>query len=76
MLMAMGMTGCFQQKPVIEEQSSMHWLEDKSGKMTFDEILKQDLSTQWHKTKHRYPNFGFSKSTFWLSLPFEKQPGY
>lgn len=66
-----GMTGCFQQKQASGEQSSMHWLEDKTGTMTLDEVLEQNLSTQWHKTRQRYPNFGFSQSTFWLSLPFE-----
>ncbi|CAA6810076.1 MAG: Unknown protein, partial [uncultured Thiotrichaceae bacterium] len=73
MLLIINMAGCFQKKPAPEEQASMHWLEDKTGTMTFDDILKQDLSTQWHTAQLRYPNFGFSSSIFWLSLPFENK---
>lgn len=71
MLLAINMAGCFQKETAPEEQFSMRWLEDEAGTMTFDDVLKQDLSTQWHAPKHRYPNFGFSNSAFWLSLPFE-----
>ncbi len=73
MLLTINMAGCFQKKSVPEAQASMYWLEDKTGTMTFDDILKQDLSTQWQAAKHRYPNFGFSSSIFWLSLPFENK---
>ena len=63
--------GCFQQESNLEKSPTLSWIEDKSGTMTFEEVLKKDLSTEWDHGEVRYPNFGFTKSAVWLSLPFE-----
>ena len=48
-----------------------HWIEDKSSTMTLGEISSKDLSSEWNVTSERSPNFGFTDSAIWLSLPFE-----
>jgi diguanylate cyclase len=39
--------------------------------MTFDQVLKKDLSNDWNLTPHQNFNLGFTDSTVWVSLPFE-----
>ena len=49
----------------------MHWLEDTSGTMTLNEVTSKGLSTDWSEVPKASPNFGFTDSTVWLSMPFE-----
>ena len=49
----------------------MHWLEDTSGTMTLNEVTSKGLSTDWSEVPRASPNFGFTDSTVWLSMPFE-----
>lgn len=68
-----GLSGCFQKQGNGEDQETLYWLEDASGVMTFDEVLRKDLSSDWNVTEGHYPNLGFTNSTVWLSLPIENR---
>lgn len=72
LILLLSLSGCFQQDADSKKSSTLHWIEDKSGTMTFDQIRDTDTSsTQWNLAKQENPNFGFTDSTYWLSLPFE-----
>jgi len=62
---------CFQHAVAAQKSAAMHWIEDKSGSLTFEEVRDKDLSTQWNLALKPSPNFGFTESIYWLSLPFE-----
>jgi len=73
LVLMVALTGCFQDKSVTNKSSDLYWIEDKSGALTLNDIRKKDLSTQWTKAERSNPNFGFTKSAFWLSLPIENK---
>ncbi|MGB0848652.1 MAG: sensor domain-containing diguanylate cyclase, partial [Thiolinea sp.] len=54
-----------------DQYSGLYWLEDTSGAMTFDDISSRNLSTQWQQADNNNPNFGFTNSAYWFSLPIE-----
>lgn len=64
------LSGCWQIHAGPERVSDMHWFEDTSGSMSFDEVRHKDLSTQWNKAGQKYPNLGFTMNPVWLSLSF------
>lgn len=64
-------SGCFQQETDLKKSSTLYWIEDPSGALSLDEVLSQNLSTQWDQGQQRYPNFGFTESVIWLNLPVE-----
>lgn len=64
---------CFQPAAAAQKTAPMHWIEDKSGLLTFEEVRDRDLSTQWTLAVKPSPNFGFTDSVYWLSLPFENE---
>lgn len=70
LIVLLGLTACVSQSPGVDESRVMHWLEDKSGTMTLHEVSKKDLSSQWKIADKASPNFGFTDTTVWLSLPF------
>jgi diguanylate cyclase len=65
------LSGCFQKEDENTKLTAVHWIEDVSGMMTLDEILKKDLTTQWNDAPHQNFNLGFIDSAVWVSLPFE-----
>lgn len=71
LILLLGLSGCLLQELGAEELPSMHWLEDPSGKMTFNEVRAKSLSSDWNSVSKNYPNLGFTRSVIWLSLPFE-----
>lgn len=62
---------CFQHAVAAQKSAAMHWIEDKSGSLTFEEVRDKDLSSEWNLALKPSPNFGFTESIYWLSLPFE-----
>ena len=71
LILLLGLSGCFEQNLGADKPWEMHWIEDKSGAMTFDEIREKDLSSQWNVTSDNNLNLGFTHSTVWVSLPFD-----
>lgn len=71
LVLMFGLSGCFQQDTENKHSSSMYWIEDKSGTLAFADIRHKDLASQWNQAQQRLPNFGFTDSVIWLSLPFE-----
>ncbi len=47
------------------------FLEDKTTKLTLDDILKAETQQQFKPTKQKSVNFGFSASNFWLKVKFK-----
>jgi len=45
--------------------SYLSYYEDKNGKMSFDEVLSINKN-EWIDNKSKTPNFGYSKSSFWI----------
>ena len=62
---------CFFQQVSAQTTSDIFWFEDASGKLTLDDILQQDTTTEWSKLEQTHLNFGFTRSVFWLNVPFE-----
>ncbi len=71
LLLLLCLTGCFQQDGNSNRSTVLHWIEDKSGAMEFDEVREKSLSTQWNRSETNILNFGFTSSAYWLNLTFE-----
>lgn len=41
-------------------------LEDLTGKLTYEDVQKEEYKDKWFKSKWENPNFGYSKSSFWI----------
>jgi len=70
-VLLLALSGCFGSSESSKKSSVLHWIEDKSGEMTFDEIVTKEVSTHWNLAKKQSPNFGFTNSAYWLNVPFE-----
>ena len=42
--------------------------EDKTGKLTIDDVIKPELLSQFKTSTKKVPNFGFTKSHFWARV--------
>lgn len=52
------------------------YLEDKSGKLTFEEILTMGIQNQFHPLNGRSAGFGLTKSDFWIKVPLQNRQNY
>jgi len=41
-------------------------LEDKTGKLTLDRVITDEFSSQFRPSSHVVPNYGFTKSAYWV----------
>jgi methyl-accepting chemotaxis protein len=46
--------------------TSIKYLEDKKGLLTINDIMSVDVENKFVQNNTQIPNFGFSKSTYWL----------
>lgn len=44
----------------------VEYLEDREGKLSFDEILTDDVSSAFQPSEVSVPSFGYTKSVYWL----------
>lgn len=51
----------------------VEYLEDKEGKLSFDEIKKASPA-DWTKSGESVPNFGFTHSAYWLKFTVKSDP--
>lgn len=70
LVLLFALSACTQQPTDKTEIVNLHWIEDKSGTLSFDDVRHLDLENQWQKAEKAAPNFGFTNSVFWFSLPF------
>lgn len=47
---------------------SIVYLEDPVGELTIDRLQSSEFDGQWTKSEVSIPNYGFSKSTFWVKF--------
>lgn len=50
----------------------MEILEDPTGKLTIDDVTKPEIQSRWFQSEWDVPNFGFTRSNFWVHLIFQK----
>lgn len=50
---------------------SIEFLEDKEGRLTYDEVLTPGIHDKFQRSLHDIPNFGITSSVYWLKLPYE-----
>lgn len=70
-LILLGISGCSHQQTDTKLSPTPHWIKDDAGTLTLAGVINKDLATQWTKAAQSNPNFGFTNSVIWLSLPFE-----
>ncbi len=46
-------------------------LEDKTGKLTLDRVLTDEYSSQFRPSTQIIPNYGFTRSAFWVRCSFK-----
>ncbi|HRX49696.1 MAG TPA: 7TM diverse intracellular signaling domain-containing protein, partial [Spirochaetota bacterium] len=46
----------------------MEILEDPTGELTIDDVTKPEMQGRWFQSKWDEPNFGYSKSTYWIKI--------
>lgn len=46
----------------------MEILEDPGGKLTIDDVTKPEMKDRWFPSRWDVPNFGYSKSTYWVRI--------
>ena len=46
----------------------MEILEDPTGNLTIDDVTKPEMQNKWFRSKWDVPNFGFTKSAYWIRL--------
>ena len=59
---------------VYEVGGGTRYIEDPDGTLTISEMIQRKASLDWAEVETPIPNFGFTESTYWLSLPFETGP--
>ncbi|HNX22722.1 MAG TPA: 7TM diverse intracellular signaling domain-containing protein [Spirochaetota bacterium] len=46
----------------------MEILEDPTGKLAIEDVTKPEMNDRWFQSKWDVPNFGYSKSAFWVKM--------
>jgi hypothetical protein len=47
---------------------SMFILEDPEGALTIDDVVQPEFASQFTPCREERPNFGFTKSTYWVRV--------
>ncbi len=54
----------------------MEILEDPAGNLTIDDVIKPEMQNKWFRSEWDVPNFGFTRSAYWLRLSFKNAGVY
>ena len=50
---------------------NLTYLEDKESKWTIDDVSSTNLASRFQQSHHKYPNFGFTQSTYWFHFTIQ-----
>jgi serine phosphatase RsbU (regulator of sigma subunit) len=61
------------QSNILNIGKQAYLLEDKEGKLTFDDIQKPEFQNKFKKSEQEIPNFNTTRSTIWVKLSVHNQ---
>ena len=66
-MLIFALSGCIGAANDNKKPMPLHWIEDQSNELTFEEVNNKDVLTQWNQAENHQPSFGFTDSTYWFN---------